>query len=244
MILTYVNKILDILSSILLDKAMQPCTEAMQPYKVNGTELLISKPRRLLRLFKTAIKFPKHLTNGVFIHPDSSISKHADIGVGTRINGAAYIDCSREAAFKIGKFSAIARNFCVRTADHHTGYINLQARFQREKGFQVQLVSKGPVTIGNNVWIGDNVTVLSGVSIGDGTVIGSGAVVTKNIPAYSIAVGVPARVVKKRFSDNIISQLVDIKWWDWPMEKIKRNKVFFETDFSAMEKTILDEIIV
>ncbi len=85
---------------------------------------------------------------------------------------------------------------------------------------------------------------MSGVTIRDGAVIGAGSVVTKDVPAYSVAVGNPARVIKKRFSDNIISQLTEINWWDWPEDRIERNRRFFETDLATGADVNLKEIIV
>lgn len=80
--------------------------------------------------------------------------------------------------------------------------------------------TKGNVVIGNDVWIGRGVTILSGVTIGDGAVIGARAVVAKNVPPYAIVVGNPARIVRYRFSEEIIAQLLSIAWWNWPDEKI------------------------
>ncbi|MEO0768094.1 MAG: CatB-related O-acetyltransferase [Cyanobacteria bacterium J06649_4] len=199
---------------------------------------------KLYRLLKAILKYPQYAFRNIFIHPGSTLGLCTTIGAGTRINGAASIDSSPEAPCKIGKYCAIAQNLCIRTSNHHTGYINLQAKFYLDHNFEVPLVSKGPVIIGNNVWIGDNVTILSGVRLGDGAVIGSGAVVTKDVPPFCIAVGVPAKVVKKRFSDSVIKQLMDIKWWDWTSAKIERNRAFFATDFSAKEEINLSKVIV
>ena len=77
--------------------------------------------------------------------------------------------------------------------------------------------------IGNDVWIGYEAVIMQGVTIGDGATIGTRAVVTKDVPPYSIVGGVPARPIRKRFSDEVIAQLLEIKWWDWPDEKIKEN---------------------
>ena len=77
--------------------------------------------------------------------------------------------------------------------------------------------------IGNDVWIGYEAVILSGVTIGDGAIIGTRAVVTKDVPPYTIAGGVPAKPIRKRFSDDTISALLNIKWWDWPKERIARH---------------------
>lgn len=77
--------------------------------------------------------------------------------------------------------------------------------------------------IGNDVWIGSNVVILGGLNIGDGAVIGAGAVVTKDVQPYSIVVGNPAREIKKRFSEQIISDLMEIKWWGFPPEILADN---------------------
>ena len=83
--------------------------------------------------------------------------------------------------------------------------------------------NKGDIIIGNDVWIGYEAVIMSGVNIGDGAIIGTRAVVTKDIPPYTIVGGVPAKIIRKRFSDEVISQLLEIKWWDWNKEKIKNN---------------------
>lgn len=81
---------------------------------------------------------------------------------------------------------------------------------------------KGDIIIGNDIWIGYEAVIMSGVTIGDGAIIGARAVVTKDVPPYTIACGVPARQIRRRFSDEIIVALLELKWWDWPKEKIAR----------------------
>ena len=77
--------------------------------------------------------------------------------------------------------------------------------------------------IGNDVWIGYEASILAGVTIGDGAIIGTRAVVTKDVPPYTIVGGVPARQIRKRFSDEVISTLLTLKWWDWSEERIAIN---------------------
>ena len=79
-----------------------------------------------------------------------------------------------------------------------------------------------PVTIGHDVWIGHGAVILPGRTVGDGAVVGAGAVVTKDVPAYCIAVGAPARVVKRRFSEEVGAALQRLAWWDWDHETLRR----------------------
>ena len=81
--------------------------------------------------------------------------------------------------------------------------------------------TKGDVVIGNDVWLGWNCTIMSGVHIGDGAVVGACSVVTKDVPSYAIVAGNPARVKKFRFYPIEIVALHEMKWWDWPVEKVR-----------------------
>ena len=82
---------------------------------------------------------------------------------------------------------------------------------------------KGDICIGNDVWIGYQATIMPGVTIGDGAIIATNATVVNNVEPYTIVGGNPAREIKKRFSATEIEQLLAIKWWDWPIEKITKN---------------------
>ena len=83
--------------------------------------------------------------------------------------------------------------------------------------------NKGDIVIGNDVWIGYEALIMAGVHIGNGAIIGSRAVVTKDVPPYTIVGGVPARPIRKRFTDDTIQKLEALKWWDWSYEKIKQS---------------------
>lgn len=83
--------------------------------------------------------------------------------------------------------------------------------------------NKGDIVIGNDVWIGYEAVILAGVTIGDGAIIGTRAVVTKDVPPYTIVGGAPAKPIKKRFSEETISALLEIQWWNWSEEGIARN---------------------
>lgn len=97
--------------------------------------------------------------------------------------------------------------------------------------------NKGDIVVGNDVWIGYDAIIMSGVKIGDGAIIGSRAVVTHDVLPYTIVGGVPAKVIKRRFSDDVILKLLQIKWWDWPYEKIQANIKYIQSgDIDKLER--------
>ena len=77
-----------------------------------------------------------------------------------------------------------------------------------------------PVTLGNDVWIGHGAVVLPGVSLGSGAAVGAGSIVTKDVPPFAIVVGNPARVLRLRFTERVVEELLAIAWWDWPHERL------------------------
>ncbi len=129
--------------------------------------------------------------------------------------------------FQIGKFCSIANDVKIfLDGEHEINNISTYP-FGYFKGFTSQkrykTKSKGKVIIGNDVWIGYGVTILSGVNIGDGAVIGAKSLVVKNVPAYTVVGGVPAKIIKKRFNDDTIEALKKIQWWNWSDKKIQNN---------------------
>lgn len=93
----------------------------------------------------------------------------------------------------------------------HEGFLEEIVRYQKDH----ELKGKTRIIIGNDVWIGSRAAILRGVTIGDGAVVAQGAVVTKDVEPYTIVGGVPARPIRKRFSDKVIEKLEQIKWWDY-----------------------------
>ena len=130
---------------------------------------------------------------------------------------------------KIGKFCSIGGNVDILLGgEHHTEWCTTYPFDVLLDGGKCR--SKGDVIIGNDVWIGDNVTILSGVTIGDGAVIGAGAVVTKDVLPYSIVCGVPARKIRFRLPVGKCAMLQEMRWWDWPVEKIAEALPLLESE--------------
>lgn len=128
----------------------------------------------------------------------------------------------------IGKFCAIARGveFIMNGANHRMNSITTYPFNIMGNGWEKAAPSlddlpvNGDTVVGNDVWIGQNVTVLPGVHIGDGAIIGANSVVSKDVPPYCVAAGNPVKIIRKRFDDETIAYLLNLKWWDWSAEKI------------------------
>lgn len=144
-----------------------------------------------------------------------------------------YPECNHD-RLVIGKFCSIAcgAKFLFNAANHSLCSLSSYPFpiFFEEWGLEPDPVSiarawdnHGDILVGNDVWIGFEAVILAGVSIGDGAIIGSRAVVTKDVPPYTIVGGVPAKPIRSRFDNEIISKLLALRWRDWPEEKIHRN---------------------
>ncbi|WP_369790813.1 DapH/DapD/GlmU-related protein [Rouxiella sp. WC2420] len=140
---------------------------------------------------------------------------------------------------EIGRFTAIANQVRIGAPNHPMDRAS-QHRFtycpeyydpeaKRDHGFFAER-REARVVIGNDVWIGHGVIVLPGVTIGDGAVLAAGAVVTKNVAPYSIVGGVPAKLLRSRFSPQIAEKLQQIAWWNWPLDKLMANLADFQSD--------------
>jgi virginiamycin A acetyltransferase len=150
----------------------------------------------------------------------------------------------------LGKFCQIAygTKFIMSDANHQlTGFSTYPFSIfgkwadgaQSWQNYDVNLTDKGDTIIGNDVWFGHGSTICPGVKIGDGAIIAACAVVTKDVPPYAIVGGNPATLLRMRFPQNTIDQLLDIQWWNWPFDKITRNlKAITSADINQLKAAL------
>lgn len=143
----------------------------------------------------------------------------------------------------IGKFCAIAKGvqFIMNGANHKLSGFSTFPFYIFGNGWEKtmpqagDLPYKGDIVIGNDVWIGYGALIMPGVKIGNGAIIASRSVVTSDVPAYAIVGGNPAKVIKKRFTDETIATLEKLAWWNWPVEKITQNiTAIMSSDIEAL----------
>lgn len=161
---------------------------------------------------------------------DSYLGAWTELGRGTLMIESRFGDYSYTAGdvdmiyTEVGKFCSIASHVRINPGNHPMHRVTQHHMTYRRRMFGMGEADDADFfawrrahkcTVGHDVWIGHGVTIMPGVSIGTGAVIGAGAVVTKNVGDYEIAVGVPARPVRKRFDDEIAAKLLTIAWWDW-----------------------------
>lgn len=160
-----------------------------------------------------------HILSGAKLS-NTQIGKYSRVGVNCKLTNVT-----------MGNFSVVAGDSLLGIGQHPTNYLTYHSIFYKKgnwgwhddwikypEGFQ----ELAPITIGNNVWVGRNVIVMGGVTIGDNSIVATGAVVTKDVPPFTIVGGVPAKVIKTLFTEEIRERLQHIQWWNLPDEEITK----------------------
>ncbi len=157
---------------------------------------------------------------------------HSEVGAYTYIGRHSSIVHA-----KIGKFCSIAGDVVIGMGNHTLSHLSTSPIFtERRNGTGRSWTNSdnaspySPVVIGNDVWIGERAMIMGGVKVGNGAVIGAGAIVTKDVPPYSVAVGVPAKVIRCRFSEDIVEFLESRQWWNMDEESLKGIIRLFQND--------------
>lgn len=149
---------------------------------------------------------------------------------------------------EIGKFCSIGPNFFAGWGVHPVDKLSTSPMFYscaKQNGMTLvaedKFTERRPIKIGNDVFIGANVTILDGVQIGDGAVIAAGAVVASDVAPYAIVGGVPARLIRERFPADWVTRLREIKWWDFPADRLWIVKQYFDSVEAFLRITDFDK---
>lgn len=130
---------------------------------------------------------------------------------------------------RIGAFCSIAHHVSIHETLHNaqrtTTYLVERNLLNSQESLEAE-ISRGPVSIGNDVWIGNGARIMSGITIGDGAIVGAGAVVTRDVAPYTVCGGNPARKLRERFSPDVTERLKASKWWTWSEEQLRENADF------------------
>lgn len=197
-------------------------------------------------LFKSL--FRKNYSVLSFVNSNCDISDKATVYRRSRINGVKLGDYSYLGRgtvahnLTVGKYTSIS-DFCtIGLPGHPTSAISTSPIFNSvNNGTRFSFTDKNTysspmnVQIGNDVWVGYGVMIVKNVTIGDGAIVAAGAVVTKDVPPYAIVGGVPAKIIKYRFPQEIIQRLMEIKWWDLPESLLKNNISLFQQENITIE---------
>lgn len=195
----------------------------------------ISRSLRLKRFFSA-------LVSGAEYYPPKGVVK-----IGEYTKGSPRIFSWRtDDVLIVGKFCMFGCDSIVVLGGEHdlsrVSCYGFKSAFSGLKGDNLDGTSKGPVIIGNDVWVGGRTTILSGVTIGDGAIIAAGSVVTRDVFPYAIVAGVPAKVLRYRFSPTQIRKLLQIAWWNWSKEKLIANMQYFYEDVDVFINKFWKEV--
>ncbi len=188
--------------------------------------------RRLLRLIM-------RLEGGSFYSLTARrlMSEHHGVEIGNFSYGECFVPGSYPAGTTIGRFVSVANQSRAFRRNHPLGHLSLHPFFYNPRlGFvEKDPLPSAPLSIGHDAWIGERAIILPGCrTIGIGAVVGSGAVVTKDVPDFAIVGGNPARVIRFRFSPAIIARILESRWWEAPLDRLRDALPFMLKDLEPL----------
>lgn len=192
--------------------------------------------KEITRNTSNKIRFSKSIIDrGSSINKDTEIEANVHVFNNCIINNckiSSYTYIGRNSLVqnvRIGKFCSIANDVFIGLGKHPPDYFSTSPLFYRiNNAFNISLVEKNldfkeydQIEIGNDVWVGARVIIMDGIKIGNGAIVAANSVVTKDVPNYAIVAGVPAKIVRYRFSEEKIKKLLALQWWNWNISEIK-----------------------
>lgn len=135
----------------------------------------------------------------------------------------------------IGKYCQLGADVAILATNHPISYMTTYINQNLFKGELKQLKEENTITIGHDVWIGHGVIIVGNVTIGNGAILAAGSVITKDVEPYAIVAGMPAKFIRKRYSDAIINEIEALNWWDKSREELEKLKPLFFKDFTNKE---------
>jgi len=176
-----------------------------------------------------------------FFEPPVAVG-NAIIRPGVQMGMHSYINSGRiESGVYIGRYCSIGNFVTIGTGHHDMNLMSTSSWFESDAPPSRKLTKDGAlVRVLNDVWIGDKAIIMNGVTVGNGAVIGAGAIVTKDVPHYAVVAGVPAKIMKYRFSEDIIERLLKSKWWELNDKVLKTHRLSNVYDSLDFIESIMD----
>jgi virginiamycin A acetyltransferase len=211
---------------------------------------LLGRPNRIdtaavvsptARITRSSLHGPVRVGDHATLH---RVEVFGDVRIGrnTSLWGPGIYVQARGAPIDIGNFCSIARHVSLHGYYHDATRITTYyvGRNVLGRPIEDEVVSRGPITVGHDVWMGTGVQVMSGVAVGTGAILGAGSVVTRDVPPYAVAVGAPAKVVRLRFDEAVVERLLASRWWEWSHDEIRARAPLFT---QPVTPALLDEYL-